>query len=102
MSVGADTIIADVMARGGLVSVTADRDRYPALTDGEIRALAPDVVLLSSEPYPFAEQHLAEVRALAPGAQVVLVDGEPFSWYGSRLLAAPDALRSLRDRLDDR
>ena len=102
MSVGGDTFIADVMARASLASVTADRDRYPALDDGEIAALAPDVVLLSSEPYPFAEKHLAEVQALAPGARVVLVDGEPFSWYGTRLLQTPDALRALRQSLPDR
>lgn len=96
MSVGHDTIIADVMARAGLVNVLADRDRYPTLADAEIGALAPEVVLLSSEPYPFSDQHIAEVQALAPGARVVLADGEAFSWYGSRLLRTPDALRRLR------
>ena len=100
MTVGDDTIIADVMRRGGLSNAAAGRQRYPALTDDEVRALAPDVVLLSSEPYPFREPHLAEVRALVPGARAVLVDGEPFSWYGSRLLDAPGALRALRTTLD--
>ena len=99
MSVGHDTIIADVMAHAGLVNVLADRDRYPTLSGTEIGGLAPDVVLLSSEPYPFAAQHIAEVQALAPDARVVLVDGEVFSWYGSRLLATPGALRQLRARL---
>ena len=99
MTVGHDTIIHDVLARAGLVNVAADRDRYPVLSDDEIHSLAPDVVLLSSEPYPFSNQHAAEVQALAPAAQIELVDGEPFSWYGSRLLRTPDALRSLRRRL---
>ena len=49
----------------------------------------PDVVLLSSEPYPFKEKHIAEFKALLPGAVIKLVDGELFSWYGSRLLHAP-------------
>ena len=61
MSVGHDTLIADVMRRGGLASVTEDRTRYPELSDREIRALAPEVVLLSSEPYPFRPKHVAEV-----------------------------------------
>ena len=99
MSVGCDTIIADVLRRGGFENATDDRDRYPALSDDEVRALAPDVVLLSSEPYPFGSKHVAEVQALTPGARVELVDGEPFSWYGSRLLSAPAALRDLRQRL---
>ena len=89
MTVGADTIIHDVMARGGIENAFGDRTRYPAVTAGEIAAAAPDVVLLSSEPYPFAEKHVAEVRALVPGATVALVDGEAFSWYGPRLARAP-------------
>ncbi len=93
MTVGGDTFVSDVMARGGLVNATADLDRYPALSDDEIRALAPDVILLSSEPYPFGEAHLAEVQALVPGAQVALADGEAFSWYGSRLRHTPAVLR---------
>ena len=97
MTVGGDTIVSDVMGRGGLENVAADRDRYPALTDDEVRALAPDAVLLSSEPYPFATKHLAEVQALVPGARVVLVDGEAFSWYGSRLRHTPAVLRAVRD-----
>ena len=100
MSAGRDTIIHDVMGRAGLANVLADRDRYPALTDAEVTALAPDVVLLSSEPYPFADKHVAEVQALAPRARVVLADGEAFSWYGSRLLRTPDVLRRLRADLE--
>ena len=96
MTVGRDTVIADVMGRGGWTNAAADRDRYPALTDDEVRALAPEVVLLSSEPYPFREKHVAEVQALVPGARVALVDGEAFSWYGSRLRHTPAVLRSLR------
>ncbi len=99
MTVGHDTIIHDVMRRAGLANVAADRDRYPALSDDEIHALDPDVVLLSSEPYPFAEAHRAEVQALAPRARIEFVDGEVFSWYGSRLRHTPGALWTLRQRL---
>ncbi|MEL6614609.1 MAG: helical backbone metal receptor [Bacteroidota bacterium] len=96
MAAGGDTFISDVLARGGVENVLADRDRYPTLTPDAIADLAPDVVLLSSEPYPFADKHLAEVRPLAPEAEVRLVDGEAFSWYGPRMGLAPDALRDLR------
>ena len=99
MSVGYDTVIADVMDRAGLVNVTDESSRYPVLRDHEFELRVPEVVLLSSEPYPFKDKHVAEVQALAPDARVVLVDGEAFSWYGSRLLQTPDALRALRQRL---
>ena len=96
MAVGGDTFISDVLERGGWTNATAACDRYPALSDAEVRALAPDVVLLPSEPYPFREAHVAEVQALVPDAQVALADGEAFSWYGSRLRRTPGVLRSLR------
>lgn len=89
MTVGADTIVHDVMARGSLANAFGDRTRYPAVTPDEIHAADPDVVLLSSEPFPFAEQHVAEVQAIAPRARIVLVDGEALSWYGPRLALAP-------------
>ena len=97
MAAGGDTIISDVMGRGGWANAVGDRDRYPALSDAEVRALDPDVVMLSSEPYPFREGHVAEVRALAPRARVALVDGEAFSWYGSRLRRTPAVLLGLRE-----
>lgn len=96
MGAGGDTFISDVLTRGGFVNVLADRDRYPSLTPDAIGALAPEVVLLSSEPYPFGPKHADEIRPLAPGADVALVDGEAFSWYGPRMGLAPEALRALR------
>ena len=99
MTVGGDTFIHSVMARAGLVNAFGERTRYPAVTPAEIAAVQPDVLLLASEPYPFADKHVEEARRLAPSARVALVDGEVFSWYGSRMRAAPDALRALRTRL---
>jgi hypothetical protein len=52
-------------------------------------------VLLSSEPYPFKENHIKEIQAHLPGVKIVLVDGEIFSWYGSRLLLAPGYFNNL-------
>jgi hypothetical protein len=56
----------------------------------------PDCVLLSSEPYPFKEKHLLEISRLCPNAMVRLVDGELFSWYGSRLTHSLGYLGALR------
>lgn len=87
MSVSGDTFIGDMLERLGFVNVMAESSsRYPVLQPEEIQALRPDVICLSSEPYPFREQHIEELKALCPQAQITLVDGEMFSWYGSRLM----------------
>ena len=90
MAAGRDTFIHDMLGRIGLVNVFAERDeRYPEISINEMREAAPEIVLLSSEPYPFKSRHLEEARALLPQATIARVDGEAFSWYGSRLLHAP-------------
>jgi ABC-type Fe3+-hydroxamate transport system substrate-binding protein len=89
MSVGADTFINDMMRRSGFQNVFSDRTRYPELNIDDILAAAPRIIMLSSEPYPFAEKHIEELQQKLPGIKCVLVDGELFSWYGSRLLQAP-------------
>ena len=90
MAAGGDTFIDDMLQRCGLSNVFSGREgRYPAVSPAELAAADPDVVLLSSEPYPFGEKHLQEIGLLLPGVPVRLVDGEAFSWYGSRLLHAP-------------
>jgi len=62
------------------------KTRYPEVTIEEMKAAKPDVVLLSSEPYPFKQKHIDELLQHLPAAKIVLVDGEMFSWYGSRLI----------------
>ena len=99
MSVGGDTFIHDVLARGGFENVFDGRRRYPEVTLAELADVQPDVLLLSSEPYPFREKHVAEIHARLPDTDVHLVDGEPFSWYGSRLLKTPPYLAALRASL---
>jgi ABC-type Fe3+-hydroxamate transport system substrate-binding protein len=98
MAAGGDTFISDVMRWAGLVNVFGDRDRYPEVTAEEVATARPYVLLLSSEPYPFKAEHAAELAATM-GVPAVLVDGELFSWYGSRMRAAPPYLRALRARL---
>ena len=99
MAAGNNTFIDDVLSRLGFSNVFADEPRYPETTLAALRERAPDVVLLSSEPFPFAEAHIAEVESALPASQVALVDGEMFSWYGSRLLLAPEYLRDVVDSL---
>ena len=90
MVAGADTFVNDMLARCGLTNAFAQRpERYPEVSPAELAAADPDVILLSSEPFPFADKHILHYNMLCPGAPVQIVDGELFSWYGSRLLKAP-------------
>ncbi len=96
MVAGPGTFINDMLQRCGLKNAFAHRqERYPVATAAELAAARPDIVLLSSEPYPFTERHIPGVNLLLPGTPVHLVDGEPFSWYGSRLLHAPHYFAAL-------
>lgn len=99
MGVGADTFIHDMLLQSGFDNVLSDRVRYPELDASEIQALNPEVIMLSSEPYPFKEAHVQEFSRLCPAAVITKVDGELFSWYGSRLLQSPAYIRTLRDQL---
>lgn len=89
MSVGGDTFIHDMMLHCKLENVLAQEIRYPNVTAEQIKRLAPEIILLSSEPYPFKEKHIAELQTLLPETTILLADGEMFSWYGSRLQHSP-------------
>ena len=99
MSVGGDTYISNMMQIAGFENVCRDRQRYPELSDAVIQSLAPEVILLSSEPFPFTEKHISGLQKLLPEAAILLADGEMFSWYGSRLLQAFNYFTSLRLRI---
>lgn len=94
MVAGTNTFINDMLQRCGLVNII-NQSRYPELTAVELNAAQPDLILLSSEPYPFKERHIAEFKEICPQAIVKVVDGELFSWYGSRLLQAPEYFTNL-------
>jgi ABC-type Fe3+-hydroxamate transport system substrate-binding protein len=90
MAAGQGTFINDMLQRCGLKNVFDEGDaRYPQLTPQDLAEADPDVILLSSEPYPFNEEHMAEINMICPGTPVRIVDGESFSWYGSHLINAP-------------
>ncbi|MDF2192561.1 helical backbone metal receptor [Paraflavitalea sp. CAU 1676] len=99
MTVGHDTFIHDQLSRCGFLNVFGDRLRYPAITVDELRAAGCELLLLSSEPYPFKEKHIDELQSQLPDTRILLADGEYFSWYGSRLLHAPAYFSELFQRL---
>ncbi|GAA3964686.1 helical backbone metal receptor [Pedobacter ginsengiterrae] len=87
MAAGKNTFINDVLVSNGITNVI-DAERYPEITLKKLEALNPHLILLSSEPYPFKEKHIEEIQEALPEAKIMLVDGEMFSWYGSRLVKA--------------
>ena len=118
MVAGGDTFISDMLRHCGFSNAFADIDRYPIIHLPDLASLLRSfvprsspastfvpigyprpIILLSSEPYPFRERHIDEVSEILPAARVLLVDGEYFSWYGSRLLSAPAYFRLLRQQI---
>lgn len=100
MTVARDTYLARMLARIGWATLPdvlggeSGAARYPALQGDEPWLAKVQQVLLSSEPYRFGAEHIAEAMRLCPSAQVRLVDGEMLSWYGPR---AVPGLRYLRE-----
>ena len=101
MAAGGDTYINDMMSFCGLRNIFSDIKRYPEVTLNEIKERGCEIVLLSSEPYPFKERNADVIKNLLPGIKIVLADGEMFSWYGSRLLKAANYFESLHSKLID-
>lgn len=101
MTVGGDTFIHDVMQWGGFENVYGEQRRYPEVTPGVLAENDLEVVLCSSEPFPFhkKDKFTADLEDALPDTPVEIVDGQPFSWYGPRLLDTPAYLRDLRERL---
>ena len=87
MGINADTFIHSMLQASGCINVFAHRNdsRYPVVSEEALIEAQPELVLLSSEPFPFNEAHCDAMRLLLPDARVMLADGAMFSWYGSRL-----------------
>jgi ABC-type Fe3+-hydroxamate transport system substrate-binding protein len=81
-----NTFIDHLLMKLGFINVFAYLERYPEINPAQISQASPELILLSSEPFPFGEKHVRELEEICPNARIVLVDGEVFSWYGSRLL----------------
>lgn len=100
MLAGKETFIHYILEKLGLKNLGLNLDgRYPEISTEQIREMQADYVFLSSEPYPFKEKNKREMETMSPGTRVHLVDGEFFSWYGSRLLKAPQYFEQLLSEL---
>lgn len=101
MCAGRHTFIHDVLTKIGLQNVVI-QSRYPEINLSELIAKDPQLIFLSSEPYPFKQKHIDEIQSALPNAKVMLVDGEMFSWHGSRLVKAVNYLFQLQDCLSQK
>lgn len=99
MVAGTDTFIHEMMNLAGFDN-SMKENRYPIVEVSELIEMAPECILLSSEPYPFKQKDVDELQALLPHSKVFLVDGELFSWYGSRLLKSFDYFSALHEQIN--
>jgi len=95
MTIGGDTFINDMLDKCGLQNVFADIKRYPEITIDQLKDSGCQLVLLSTEPYPFKQKHIDALQSQLPGVKIMLADGEMFSWYGSPMLLAPEYFLSM-------
>lgn len=99
MAAASNTFIDAVLSHMGFFNVFGNKSRYPVLEIQDIQNLNPEYCLLSSEPYPFKEKHILELQCLLPQSKIVLVNGELFSWYGSRLIQLGNYIQQLRQMI---
>ncbi len=99
MTVGGDTFINNMMNYAGLQNIFENKKRYPQITTGQMQIANCQLLLLSSEPFPFTQKHIDELQPLLPGTKIILADGEMFSWYGSRLVKAPAYFQQLQNQV---
>ena len=93
MAAGGDTFVTALLDQAGGANVFGSAPaRYPEVTADALRAADPDVVFLSSEPFPFAERHVDELveETGLPHERFCFADGELLSWHGSRTVAGVD------------
>lgn len=96
IAVGPNTFIDAMINTLGFENAM-QTERYPEV---EMTDLNPDLIFLSSEPFPFKQKHIEELQKQFPGSKVILVDGEYFSWYGSRLMDAPAYFEDLLNQIE--
>jgi ABC-type Fe3+-hydroxamate transport system substrate-binding protein len=101
MTIGGDTFINNMLNKCELKNVFEDLKRYPEISVEQLAAVNPQLILLSSEPYPFKEKHAKELKPFFNNTKILLVDGEMFSWYGSRMMYAPDYFASLMQSIEN-
>jgi len=101
MVVGNETYINEMLALNKFQNIYANMSRYPKVEINKIRHEGdPDIVILSSEPFPFKDEHAMEIATFTNRSITLFGDGEMFSWPGSRMLLAFDYFKELHKKLE--
>ncbi|WP_262493704.1 helical backbone metal receptor [Epilithonimonas tenax] len=98
MTVGGDTFISRILEELGFENLFKDQKRYPEVQLEDLKEA--DLILLSSEPFPFKEKHIVEIQDICVDQKMMIVDGEAFSWYGSHLAKCGKYYRNLVERIE--
>lgn len=100
IAVGSNTFINSMLNECTINNVLGNKSRYPEVNIDDLKGESLNLILLSSEPYPFKEKDKMELEQLFPGIRIEIVNGELFSWYGSRLTKSPAYLNQLIDKIN--
>jgi len=93
MTVGGDTFISGILESLGFENLFKNKKRYPEVQLEDLKKA--DLIFLSSEPFPFQEKHIEEIREVCVNQKILIVDGEAFSWYGTHLAKCGEYYRKL-------
>ncbi|MDP9960854.1 ABC transporter substrate-binding protein [Chryseobacterium lathyri] len=93
MTIGSDTFIHRILSEIGFKNIFKNRTRYPEIQMEDL--VEAEVIMLSSEPFPFKEKHIEEMKAFYPDKKIMIVDGEAFSWYGTHIAKCGDYFTGL-------
>lgn len=100
MVAGTENYINEMLKLNHFQNIYENNERYPEVDIRRMRLEGdPELVFLSSEPYPFKDEDAFEIGRYTHHAKIVFVDGEMFSWYGSRLLKAFSYFKKLHDTI---
>lgn len=93
MTIGGDTFINRILTEIGFENIFKERTRYPEIKTEDL--VDADLIMLSSEPFPFKEKHMEELQAFYPDKKIMIVDGEAFSWYGTHIAKCENYFKEL-------
>jgi ABC-type Fe3+-hydroxamate transport system substrate-binding protein len=96
MVAGKDTFIDYMLKKAGFRNAFSDFCEYPKITLEQLKAANPQILLLTSEPFPFKDKHIDELKSILPESKPLSVDGQLFSWFGSRIQYSPKYFQDLR------
>ncbi|WP_395045380.1 ABC transporter substrate-binding protein, partial [Flavobacterium sp.] len=102
MVAGKDTFINEMLKLNKFENIYSNlEERYPEIIIQKMRIQGdPDLVLLSSEPFPFSDEHAFELGRFTHHAKTVFVNGEMFSWYGTRIVKAFDYFKKIHSKIE--